>query len=87
MAETYRQFEIPAGDHQITIYYEYGEIVSNDSTIPVRLEPGHTYAFRPNVDKFFVSFGTLSTGKWQAVLVDDTQIRRLPAPPATAPAP
>ena len=87
MTETFRQYQVPSGEHQLTVYYHYGDINSNDVTIPAKLEAGHTYYFQGNPDKFFVSFGTMTSGKWHPAIVDDTAARTLPAAATTAPAP
>jgi len=87
MAETFRQYQVPSGEHKLTVYYQYGDISSNDVTIPAMLEAGHTYYFQGNPDKLFVSFGTLTSGKWHPAIFDDTAARTLPAAATTAPAP
>jgi hypothetical protein len=83
---TYLQFQIPAGARQLTIYYECGELSSFDVTLPVTLQPGHTYSFKSNLDKSGMSFATLTTSQWHPALIDDTPNQPASTQPTAAPA-
>jgi hypothetical protein len=83
---TYLQFQLPAGTHQLTIYYECGELSSFDVTLPATLQPGHTYSFKSNPDKFHMSFATLTTSQWHPALIEDTPNQPASTPPTTTPA-
>ena len=85
--EDYRQFQIPAGTHVLGIWFNRGSLHSQQlQYMPAKLEPGHTYSFASNIDKFFLTFGGATTAKWRPILLDDMAGQPATTMPATAPA-
>src|SRR5258705_8602905 len=79
----YRQLQIPAGVHLISIYYRSTEESSVYSFV-ARLQESHTYSFNSKMDRPIISFSTKR--HWHAQLIDDATGQPASTQPATAPA-